>query len=134
MLEQLRGRNLSHVGCTIGLTLGLFLGLIIALIIISLVRAGSATNLATAAWLGLTFILGCHRLLARRPYLAEPLGAKARKLRPQIAPSLPRASGIVATHSLSLTFTRTIPARMSAIPPHCQRESARAEISTRAAP
>lgn len=58
MLEQLRGRNLSHVGCTIGLTLGLFLGLIIALVIISLVRADSATNLATASWLGLTFVLG----------------------------------------------------------------------------
>jgi hypothetical protein len=51
MLEQLRGRNLSHVGCTIGLTFGLIVGLIVALVIISLVRADTATNLATAAWL-----------------------------------------------------------------------------------
>ncbi len=58
MLEQLRGRNLSHVGCTIGLTAGLFFGLIAALVIINLVSAPSATNLATAAWLGLTFVLG----------------------------------------------------------------------------
>lgn len=58
MLEQLRGRNLSHVGCTLGLTLGLALGLIAALVIINLVSAPSATNVATAAWLGLTFVLG----------------------------------------------------------------------------
>lgn len=58
MLEQLRGRNLSHVGCTIGLTAGLFFGLVAALVIISLVSAPSATNFATAAWLGLTLLLG----------------------------------------------------------------------------
>ena len=58
MLDELRGRNLAHVGCTIGLTLGLILGLVAALIIVTLVRAGSATNLATVAWFGLTFALG----------------------------------------------------------------------------
>lgn len=58
MLEELRGRNLAHVGCTIGLTLGLFLGLVAALAIVLLVRAASATNWATAAWFGLTFALG----------------------------------------------------------------------------
>lgn len=58
MLDELRGRNLAHVGCTIGLTLGLFLGLVAALIIVILVRATSATNWATVAWFGLTFALG----------------------------------------------------------------------------
>lgn len=29
-MEQLRGRNLSHIGCTLGLVLGLTLGLFIA--------------------------------------------------------------------------------------------------------
>ncbi len=58
MLEQIRGRNLSHVGCTFGLTLGLTFGLIAALVVINLVGAPSATNIATAVWLGLTFILG----------------------------------------------------------------------------
>ena len=58
MLEELRGRNLAHVGCTIGLTLGLLLGLVAALVIVTLVRAASATNWATVAWFGLTFGLG----------------------------------------------------------------------------
>ncbi len=58
MLEQLRGRNLSHVGCTLGLTLGLFFGLFAALVIVTLMSAPSAANIATAAWLGLTFVLG----------------------------------------------------------------------------
>ena len=58
MLEQLRGRNLAHVGCTLGLTVGLTLGLIAALVIVNLVAAPSATNIATATWLGATFGLG----------------------------------------------------------------------------
>lgn len=58
MLNELRGRNLAHVGCTIGLTLGLFLGLVAALLIVTLVRASSAINWATVAWFGLTFALG----------------------------------------------------------------------------
>ncbi|HEX9036865.1 MAG TPA: hypothetical protein VF808_07720 [Ktedonobacterales bacterium] len=58
MLEQLRGRNLAHVGCTLGLVLGLTFGLIAAVVIINLVAAPSATNIATAVWLGLTGLLG----------------------------------------------------------------------------
>jgi hypothetical protein len=58
MLEQLRGRNLAHVGCTIGLTLGLIVGMLAAILIIALVRATSAVNLATVAFFGLTFALG----------------------------------------------------------------------------
>ncbi len=58
MLEQLRGRNLAHVGCTIGLTLGLIVGMFAAIAIISLVRAAAAVNLATIAFFGLTFALG----------------------------------------------------------------------------
>jgi len=40
MLDELRGRNLAHVGCTIGLTLGLILGLVAALIIVGLLVGG----------------------------------------------------------------------------------------------
>ena len=32
-MERLRGRNLSHIGCTLGLVVGLFLGLVLALVI-----------------------------------------------------------------------------------------------------
>lgn len=58
MLNELRGRNLAHVGCTLGLTLGLVLGLVAALVIVILVHTASATNWATVAWFGLTFALG----------------------------------------------------------------------------
>jgi hypothetical protein len=58
MLDQLRGRNLAHVGCTLGLTAGLLLGLLIALVIIQLVRTANTVGLATAAWLGVTVGLG----------------------------------------------------------------------------
>lgn len=58
MLNELRGRNLAHVGCTLGLTLGLALGLVAALGIVILVHTASATNWATVAWFGLTFALG----------------------------------------------------------------------------
>ena len=58
MLEELRGRNLAHVGCTIGLTLGLLLGLVAALAIVILVQTTSAINWATVVWFGLTFALG----------------------------------------------------------------------------
>ncbi len=58
MLDQLRGRNLAHVGCTIGLVLGLTLGLIAAIAIISVAQAATALDWATVAWLGLTFALG----------------------------------------------------------------------------
>lgn len=58
MLEQLRGRNLAHVGCTIGLTLGLILGMVVAIIIIALFQAASAADWATFAFFGVTFALG----------------------------------------------------------------------------
>lgn len=59
MLDQLRGRNLAHVGCTLGLVLGLTFGLIAAVVIINLITAPvTATNVATAVWLGLTAVLG----------------------------------------------------------------------------
>ena len=56
MLEQLRGRNLAHVGCTLGLTAGLVLGLVLALIAITV--AGADASLAALVWLGITFGLG----------------------------------------------------------------------------
>jgi uncharacterized protein YacL len=58
MLEQLRGRNLAHVGCTIGLTLGLLVGLVVALVIVQLVRLSAAVGWATFAWFAVTFGLG----------------------------------------------------------------------------
>lgn len=58
MLEQLRGRNLAHVGCTLGLTLGLIIGMFAALIVISVFRAAETANWATLAVFGFTFALG----------------------------------------------------------------------------
>lgn len=58
MLEQLRGRNLAHVGCTIGLTLGLVLGMVAAIVIIFLVQTASAADWATLAFFAVTFGLG----------------------------------------------------------------------------
>lgn len=58
MLNELRGRNLAHVGCTVGLTLGLALGLAAAIVIVILVKTANTTALATLAWFGLTFALG----------------------------------------------------------------------------
>jgi hypothetical protein len=58
MLEQLRGRNLAHVGCTMGLTLGLFIGMLVAIAIIQIVRSATSVNWATFAWLGITAVLG----------------------------------------------------------------------------
>lgn len=58
MLEELRGRNLAHVGCTLGLTLGLILGLVVALIIVTVVRSAASINWATVAWFSVTFALG----------------------------------------------------------------------------
>lgn len=55
MIEQLRGRNLAHVGCTVGLVLGLVLGMFLALLVLAVV---SSADWATAAWLGLTFAMG----------------------------------------------------------------------------
>lgn len=58
MLEQLRGRNLAHVGCTLGLTLGLTLGILAGLVTTLLVRSESGVTLATVAFFGITFGLG----------------------------------------------------------------------------
>ncbi|HEY7342076.1 MAG TPA: hypothetical protein VH591_14455 [Ktedonobacterales bacterium] len=58
MLDQLRGRNLAHVGCTLGLTGGLLLGLIAALVIIQVMQNSNGVNIATAVWLGATVLLG----------------------------------------------------------------------------
>ena len=58
MLDQLRGRNLAHVGCTIGLVAGLLLGLIGALIVIQVMQSLDAVNIATILWIGATLLLG----------------------------------------------------------------------------
>lgn len=58
MLDQLRGRNLAHVGCTVGLTLGLLLGLIAGIAIIYITQRADAATTATIVWLALTFGLG----------------------------------------------------------------------------
>src|SRR5579883_689452 len=54
MLNQLRGRNLAHVGCTIGLVLGLLIGMIVGFVITLIVRTAAALDWATFAWIGLT--------------------------------------------------------------------------------
>ncbi|HLZ22328.1 MAG TPA: hypothetical protein VKQ30_09415 [Ktedonobacterales bacterium] len=58
MLEQLRGRNLAHVGCTMGLVLGLIAGMFAAILVISVYQAASAADWATFAFFTLTFGLG----------------------------------------------------------------------------
>lgn len=58
MLNQLRGRNLAHVGCTIGLTLGLIIGMLAAVAIVLLDHAVQAAGYATAVFFGVTFALG----------------------------------------------------------------------------
>ena len=58
MLDQLRGRNLAHVGCTLGLTSGLLLGLIAAVVVIQVMRNSNGVNVATAVWLSATVLLG----------------------------------------------------------------------------
>ena len=58
MLEQLRGRNLAHVGCTLGLTLGLILGLILAFLVLLILNSNSGADWATLAFFVVTFGLG----------------------------------------------------------------------------
>lgn len=55
MIEQLRGRNLAHVGCTLGLLLGLILGMFLAILVLTV---AASVNWATFAWFGMTFALG----------------------------------------------------------------------------
>ena len=57
MFEQLRGRNLAHIGCTLGALIGLFLGLLAAVLIIQMVQSGSAVTLATVAFVGVAIAL-----------------------------------------------------------------------------
>lgn len=58
MLEQLRGRNLAHVGCTFGLLVGLVVGMVAGIIIISIFSNPSAASWAALVWLGVTGVLG----------------------------------------------------------------------------
>lgn len=58
MLDQLRGRNLAHVGCTLGLLSGLVLGMFGAIAIITFIATASAVNWATATFFIVTFALG----------------------------------------------------------------------------
>ncbi len=58
MLDQLRGRNLAHVGCTLGLTAGLTLGIIVGLLVSVFVRTPASLSLATLAFFVITFGLG----------------------------------------------------------------------------
>ena len=58
MLEQLRGRNLAHVGCTLGLTLGLTLGIFVGLFVSIIVRTPASLSLAALSFLVVTIGLG----------------------------------------------------------------------------
>lgn len=79
MLEELRGRNLAHVGCTLGLTLGLILGLVAALIIVTVVRSASSINWATVTWFGLTFALGILGYWAGGKFSRRMWGSESRR-------------------------------------------------------
>jgi hypothetical protein len=73
-MEQLRGRNLSHIGCTLGLTLGLFLGLLFAVLVL---RVSPSVNAAFAVFLGVTVVFGAlgfalGSAATRRPSGGEP--------------------------------------------------------------
>jgi hypothetical protein len=54
-MERLRGRNLSHIGCTLGLTLGLLLGLTLAIVVLQVATApeSAAMGVFAAVTLGL---------------------------------------------------------------------------------
>jgi uncharacterized protein YacL len=58
MMEQLRGRNLAHVGCTIGLTIGLIVGILLAALLVVLLNSDNGATIATIAFFALTFGLG----------------------------------------------------------------------------
>lgn len=85
MLQQLRGRNLAHVGCTLGLTAGLVIGLLGAIAVITLVSkavaAGTVINIATAVWIGATIVLGVFGYwaggyISRRLWGKKPSGSE----------------------------------------------------------
>jgi uncharacterized protein YacL len=58
MMDQLRGRNLAHVGCTIGLAAGLILGILLAALLVVLLNSDNGATIATLAFFALTFGLG----------------------------------------------------------------------------
>lgn len=58
MLNQLRGRNLTHIGCTFGLILGMIVGMFVAIGIFQLVQSTSAPTLAFFTLVGITVVLG----------------------------------------------------------------------------
>ena len=58
MMEQLRGRNLAHVGCTIGLTAGLVVGMLLAALLVVLLNSDNGATIATIIFFALTFGLG----------------------------------------------------------------------------
>ena len=60
-MEQLRGRNLSHIGCTLGLVLGLTLGLFIAW---AVVRVSPSIALAFIIFGAVTVGLGIAGFIA----------------------------------------------------------------------
>jgi hypothetical protein len=64
MLDQLRGRNLAHVGCTLGLAAGLILGLIFAFLVLLLLNSTSGVNWATFIFFATVFGLGALGWLA----------------------------------------------------------------------
>jgi hypothetical protein len=58
MLEQLRGRNLAHIGCTLGLTAGLIVGLVVAAIVLVILNSDAGVNWATFLFFAAVFGLG----------------------------------------------------------------------------
>jgi hypothetical protein len=58
MLNQLRGRDLTHIGCTLGIVIGMTLGLFIAIAIFNLVQSTAASTLAFFTLVGITVLLG----------------------------------------------------------------------------
>jgi uncharacterized protein YacL len=58
MLDQLRGRNLAHVGCTIGLTAGLILGLVFGFLVIVVLNSQSGLSWGTFVFFATVFGLG----------------------------------------------------------------------------
>lgn len=58
MLNELRGRNLAHVGCTLGLTAGLILGLILGFVVVVILNSASGVNWATLIFFVVVFGLG----------------------------------------------------------------------------
>jgi hypothetical protein len=88
MLDQLRGRNLAHVGCTLGLTLGLTLGILAGLVVSIVVRTPASLSLATFAFFAITFGLG-----ALGYYLGGRSSQRLDTAPPAKTPPVPPAAG-----------------------------------------